>query len=129
MCGVIAVVSVLADHLIMDLLEGVLSSYSLASACLPWGAALEVYYWGSDGRNGCLTRFSATRQFFFLGVLLTAVSVGYLGAAMDNGSGHFPCFPTGGDLCRAGLYFSSVQVWVFALLSLGAWYGAEIWGI
>ena len=24
-----------------------------------------------------------------------------------------------------GFYFSSVQVWVFALLSLGAWYGAE----
>ena len=45
------------------------------------------------------------RQFFFLGVLLTAVSVGYLGAAMDNGSGHFSLlFPTGGgDLCRVGL--------------------------
>ena len=64
-CGVIAVVSVLADHLIMDLLERLfLSSYSLASGVFAMGAAWGITGGGDDG-NGCLTRFSVTRQFFF----------------------------------------------------------------
>ena len=44
-CGVIAVVSVLADH-------------------LPWERPWCITGGGDDG-NGCLTRFSVTRQFFF----------------------------------------------------------------
>lgn len=69
----------------------------------------------------------SNETILFLGVLLTAVSVGYLGAAMDNGSGHFSLLFLLAAVIYAvlGFYFSSVQVWVFALLSLGAWYGAE----
>ncbi len=69
----------------------------------------------------------SNETILFLGVLLTAVSVGYLGAALDNGSGHFSLLFLLAAVIYAvlGFYFSSVQVWVFALLSLGAWYGAE----
>ncbi|MFR7809238.1 MAG: DUF2157 domain-containing protein [Butyricimonas faecihominis] len=126
-CGVIAVVLVLADHLIMDLLERLfLSSYSLASGVFAVGAVL-VYYWGGRRRKRMPYKVFSNETILFLGVLLTAVSVGYLGAAMDNGSGHFSLlFLLAAVIyARLGFYFSSVQVWVFALLSLGAWYGAE----
>ena len=126
-CGVIAVVSVLADHLIMDLLERLfLSSYSLASGVFAMGAAL-VYYWGWRRRKRMPYKVFSNETILFLGVLLTAVSVGYLGAALDNGSGHFSLLFLLAAVIYAvlGFYFSSVQVWVFALLSLGAWYGAE----
>ena len=126
-CGVIAVVSVLADHLIMDLLERLfLSSYSLTSGVFAVGAAL-VYYWGWRRRKRMPYKVFSNETILFLGVLLTAVSVGYLGAAMDNGSGHFSLLFLLAAVIYAvlGFYFSSVQVWVFALLSLGAWYGAE----
>ena len=62
-CGVIAVVSVLADHLIMDLLER-LFLILWSAACLPWERPWCITGGGDDG-NGCLTRFSVMRQFFF----------------------------------------------------------------
>ena len=126
-CGVIAVVSVLADHLIMDLLERLfLSSYSLASGVFAVLATL-VYYWGWKRRKRMPYKVFSNETILFLGVLLTAVSVGYLGAALDSGSGHFSLLFLLAAVIYGvlGFYFSSVQVWVFALLSLGAWYGAE----
>lgn len=126
-CGVIAVVAVVADHLIMDLLERLFfSSYALASGVFAVLAAL-VYYWGWKRRQKVPYKVFSNETILFLGVLLTAVSVGYLGAALDNGSGHFSLLFLLAAVIYAvlGVYFSSVQVWVFALLSLGGWYGAE----
>lgn len=126
-CGVIAVISVLADHLIMDILEKLfLSSYMLASGVFAVLAVL-VYYWGWKRRQKMPYKVFSNETILFLGVILTAVSVGYLGAALDNGSGHFSLLFLLAAVIYAflGFYFSSVQVWVFALLSLGAWYGAE----
>ena len=67
------VVSVLADHLIMDLLERLfLSSYSLASGVFAMGAAL-VYYWGWRRRKRMPYKVFSNETILFLGVLLTAV--------------------------------------------------------
>jgi len=126
-CGVIAVVAVLTDRLIMDILEKFfLFSYTLASGVFAVLAVL-VYYWWWKRRQKMPYKVFSNETILFFGVVLTAVSVGYLGAALDNGSGHFSLLFLLAALIYAllGLYFSSVQVWVFALLSLGAWYGAE----
>ncbi|MDR6345260.1 hypothetical protein QE402_002245 [Klebsiella sp. SORGH_AS 1025] len=63
----------------------------------------------------------------FLGVVFTAVSLWQLGERLDNGSGHIaPLFLAGcviygaiGYIARSGL------VWLFFLLALGNWFGAE----
>lgn len=103
-CGVIAVVSVLADHLIMDLLERLfLSSYSLTSGVFAVGAAL-VYYWGWRRRKRMPYKVFSNETILFLGVLLTASRSVTWGRPWITGAGIFLAFPTGGgDLCRAGL--------------------------
>ena len=65
-CGVIAVVSVLADHLIMGFSRDCffLLILWLAACLLCW--RLWCITGGGNGGSGCLTRFSVTRRFFFL---------------------------------------------------------------
>mgnify|MGYP000044808503 CR=1 FL=1 len=126
-CGVIAVGSVLADHFIMNFLEKLfLSSYGLASGVFAVLAAL-TYYWGWKRRQRLPYKIFSNETILFIGVVFTAVSIGYLGAAIDNGSGHFSLLLLLAALVYGflGLRFSSSMVWVFALLSLGGWFGAE----
>ena len=82
-CGVIAVVSVLADHLIMDLLERLfLSSYSLASGVFAVGAAL-VYYWGWRRRKRMPYKVFSNETILFFG----RVADGRLGRLLGGGYG------------------------------------------
>lgn len=126
-CGVIALGSVLADRFLMTLLEKLfLSSYGLASAVFAVFSAL-VYYWGWRRRKSQPHKIFSNETILFVGVLLTAVSVGYLGAALNTGSGHFSLLFLLATLIYIflGLYFSSGMVWTFGLLSLGGWFGTE----
>lgn len=126
-CGVVALGAVLADNIIMQILERLfLSSYSLASALFA-GFATVTYYWGWRRRRRLPYKIFSNETILFLGVLFTAVSIGFLGAAIDNGSGHFSLLLLLAALVYGilGIRFASPMIWVFALLSLGAWYGAE----
>lgn len=126
-CGVIAVGAVLADNLIMKVLEKLfLSSHGLASGIFALLAAL-TYYWGWRRRQRLPYKIFSNETILFVGVVFTAVSIGYLGAAIDNGSGHFSLLLLLAALVYGflGLRFSSPMVWVFALLSLGGWFGTE----
>lgn len=126
-CAVVAVGSVLADRLIMGFLEKLfLSSYGLASGVFALLAAL-TYYWGWRRRQRLPYKIFSNETILFLGVVLTAVSIGYLGAAIDTGSGHYSLLLLLATFVYGflGLRFSSSMVWVFALLSLGGWFGAE----
>lgn len=64
---------------------------------------------------------------FFLGVLALAAAVFFLGVAIDRGTGHYSVLFLIASLLYAllGLWFPSALVWVFGLLSLGAWMGTE----
>lgn len=57
----------------------------------------------------------------------TAASIAYFGEVIDSGTGHFSLLLLLASIIYAalGLYFPSTLVWIFSLLSLGSWIGAE----
>ena len=56
-----------------------------------------------------------------------AAAIFFLGVAIDTGTGHYPVLFLITSVLYAllGLWFPSALVWVFGLVSLGAWMGAE----
>ncbi|MCD5878679.1 DUF2157 domain-containing protein, partial [Klebsiella pneumoniae] len=69
----------------------------------------------------------STEAILFLGVVFTAVALWQLGERLDNGSGHIaPLFLAGCVIyCAIGYIARSGLVWLFFLLALGNWFGAE----
>jgi hypothetical protein len=72
-------------------------------------------------------RIYGNESVFFLGVLALAAAVFFLGVAIDTGTGHYSVLFLIASVLYVllGLWFPSALVWVFGLLSLGAWMGTE----
>ncbi|MCL2076495.1 MAG: DUF2157 domain-containing protein [Betaproteobacteria bacterium] len=126
-CLVISVGSVLADSALRALLafffyahEGI---QSLSLALLAAG----VFYLGLTLRRKNPERIFSTEAIFFIGVLLCAGSITFLGMAIDTGSGHFSLLFLLATLVYGalGLKLSSKLIWAFSILSLGSWFGTE----
>lgn len=85
------------------------------------------YYLGIKRKEKKPERIFSNEAIFFLGVLATAVSIAFFGKAIDTGSGHFSILLLIAAITYAviGLWFPSKLIWIFALLSLGSWFGAE----
>jgi hypothetical protein len=126
-CLVIAMGSVLADRVLLELLA-LLFDMPDSVHCLGFAllAAL-VFYFGLARRRRKPDRVFSNEAIFFLGVLLCAGSIAFLGKAIDTGSGHFSLLLLLATLVYGalGLALSSKLIWVFSILSLGSWLGAE----
>lgn len=126
-CAVISFGAIVADEWLVAWVRRLFASSNIA-LCLTFAAlAAAVYYWGLTRRRRMPEKVFSNESVFFAGVLLTAVSVAYLGMALDTGSGHYSLLLLLSALIYAGLglWFPSKLVWLFALLSLGSWFGAE----
>jgi hypothetical protein len=126
-CLFIAVASALADKALLALLSLIFgapdSVRSLGLALLAAG----VFYFGLSRRRRKPNRVFSNEAIFFLGVLLCAGSIVFLGKALDTGSGHFSLLFLLATIIYGalGLLLSSRLIWVFSILSLGSWFGAE----
>ncbi|MBV8619932.1 MAG: hypothetical protein JOY84_13785 [Curvibacter sp.] len=126
-CVVIAVGSLLADRMLLALLEQIFS----APAALKCGffvlLSAVLFRVGLVWRRKSPHRVYRNEALFFLGVLALAAAIACLGAALDDGSGHFSLLLLLAAVLYGllGLWFPSPLVWVFGLLSLGGWMGAE----
>lgn len=126
-CFVIAIGSILADEALLRLLAVLFNMPdSLRCLGLAFLAAL-VFYFGFSRCRKKPERIFSNEAIFFLGVLLCAASITFLGKAIDTGSGHFPpLFLLAAIIYGAlGLALSSKLIWVFSILSLGSWFGTE----
>lgn len=126
-CIIISVSAVLADEWLMALIKSVFNAPDIVKCT---GLALlsaALYYLGVRRKNNYPEKIYSNEAFFFLGVLATAASVAYFGKVVDTGSGHFSLLLLLAFIIYAilGLWFPSKLVWIFALLSLGSWFGAE----
>ena len=127
----ISVTSALADSVLMDMLKTLFSWFWRfsdlgKSLCFAFIAA-SFYGWGLIRRQAAPQKLYSNGAVLFLGVLATAAAIGFLGKAYDTGSGHFSLlFALAAAIyCALGLWFPSGLVYVFGLLSLGAWFGGE----
>jgi len=126
-CIAIAVGSVLADDVLVKLIERIFAAPAALRAAGLTVVAGALFWSGVRGQRARPERFYRNEALFFLGVLATAGSIGFLGEALDTGSGHYSLLLLLASLVYAvlGFLFPSTLVWTFALLSLGAWLGAE----
>ena len=86
-----------------------------------------LYYWGMKRKIYKPNNTFTNEAILFLGVVFTACAIWRLGILIDTGSGHFSLLLLLAAILYAllGVYFRSIMIWVFALLSFGSWMGAE----
>ena len=126
-CGVIAAGSAVVDPLLVAWLAGLfLSSHIVACVSFACLAAL-FYYIAIRRRKKHPLRIFSNEAIVFIGALLTSGAIAFLGKAIDTGSGHFSLLILLAAIVYAtlGFFFPSKLLWVFAILSLGSWFGAE----
>lgn len=126
-CAVIAVGALLADDFLIALIEKFFTSSNLALCIIFIILAAVVYFFGLKRRQKKPEKIFSNEAIIFIGVLSTAVSVLYLGRVLDSGSGHFSLLFLLSTVIYVvlAIWFPSKLVWVFSLVSLGAWLGTE----
>lgn len=126
-CLVIATFALMADRMLMKLLLRLFAAPA-AVKCTFFGlvsAALFVY--GLGLRNRQPHRVYSNESVFLLGGLALAAALYFLGETLDLGADRYSrllllaCALYG----LLGLWFPSALVWVFGLLCLSGWMGAE----
>lgn len=126
-CAIISVGTMLADDFILDFLLQLFNSPpAVKSAGLAIISAW-VFSLGFRRKKRHPDKIFSNEMVFFAGVLGLAGSIAWLGQALDTGSGHFSLLLMLGAMVYAGLglMLNSKLTWVFGLLSLGSWFGAE----
>ncbi|TXR53715.1 DUF2157 domain-containing protein [Reinekea thalattae] len=126
-CIVIAISSALADQWLMGLLVSLFNLSDFMKSMSLAVLAVVLYFLGVIKKQRSPEKIFSNEAVFFLAVLTTAMAVAFLGMAIDNGSGHFSLLLLLAAIVYGllGLWFPSKLVWLFSLLSLGAWFGAE----
>jgi hypothetical protein len=126
-CFVIAVGAVLADEVLMELLMRIFNAPAAVKCAFFAAVSAAIFWYGLFLRKKHPHRVYGNESVFFLGVLALAASIFFLGVAIDTGMGHYSVLFLIASVLYAllGLWFPSALVWVFGLLSLGAWMGTE----
>jgi hypothetical protein len=126
-CFVTAVGAVLADEALLNLLEHLFNSPPIVKSLFFSIIALVIFRYGLTRRNRFPHKTYSNEAIFFIGVLAIAAAVGFFGVAFDTETKHYSILFLMASVLYIllGLWFPSKQVWVFGLLSLGAWMGTE----
>lgn len=126
-CLVIAVGAALADKWLMDLIARLFhASWGLKSVVCAAISAL-LFWFGTLRRRRAPEKIYSNEAIYFAGVLGIAASIACLGKAIDDGRGHFSLLILLAAIVYSalGLLLDSKLIWIFGLLSLGSWFGAE----
>ncbi|MDR0692256.1 MAG: DUF2157 domain-containing protein [Prevotellaceae bacterium] len=126
-CAITAFAAIIADTFLIVLIERFFSSSEIGLCLIFAVLATAIFYAGLKRRQKRPEKIFSNEAIIFMGVLSTAASIAYLGNAIDTGSGHFSILFLLSTVIYAGLalWFPSKLVWLFSLLSLGSWFGAE----
>lgn len=126
-CGLIAVASLVINDAIINLLQSLYNTPDILISVVAAGIAAWMYYYGQRQKRKFPERQFSNEATLFSGVLFTAISIAFLGKALDNGSGHYSTlFLLSVFIYGAlALKFQSKLIWAFALISLGSWFGTE----
>jgi hypothetical protein len=126
-CIVISVGAIITDKYLRELLARLFHAPAMTKCLISGGVAALFYVYGVKRKYRSPEKVFSNEAIFFLGVLATAASVGFFGEAIDTGSGHFSILFLLAALIYGvlGVWFPSKLVWIFSLLSLGSWMGAE----
>ncbi|MFU9002086.1 DUF2157 domain-containing protein [Proteus sp. TSJ240517] len=126
-CLIIAAGSIFSDSALVYYLIEIFSVSEIMRVISPALIASALYLWGFKRQREETQWHYSTEFILFLGVMFTAIFLWQLGELLDTGSGHIaPLFLIGCVIYGAiGFISRSSLVWLFFLLMLGNWFGAE----
>jgi hypothetical protein len=126
-CGVISLGALLIDKDILVYLERLYYTPDIMISVLSAGVAGVLYYYSFKRKKTHTSQVFSNDAMIFSAVMLTANAIAYLGKSIDNGSSHYSLLILFSVLVYGALafLFRSRLIWIFVLISLGAWYGTE----
>jgi len=126
-CGVISLGALLIDNKILDYLKKLYDTPDGIISLLSAGVAAFLYWLSFKRKRTLPMEVFSNDAIIFTAVMLTANAIAYLGKAINGGGTHFSLL----ILFSVFVYgilaniFKSRLIWVFVLISLGAWFGTE----
>jgi hypothetical protein len=126
-CGVVAFGSLIINDTVIRWLKSLYYTPDVVIAAGSGIIAAAFFYYGRRKGIKNPERVFSNEAFIFTGILFTACCIAYLGKTFDNGSHHFSIL----FLISVFIYgflgwrFNSRLIWLFALISLGSWFGTE----
>ena len=126
-CIILAVVLLLADAWLMELLDTLLGAHDGVKASLFAMIAALLYYLALRKRKKHPEKIYSNEAWFLFGAIGLAFTWMYIGFAVDTGSGYFPMviLLTAVSYGFLGVYLDSKLTWLLALLTLAVWFGTE----
>lgn len=126
-CIVIAFTALIADELLMNLIERFFSLPAFALSLLFAILAAGFYYTGIKRRDHKPDKIYSNESIFFIGILLTGLSITYFGITLEIEESHYSMLILVSTIVYGilGMWFPSKLIWIFSLLSLGTWFGTQ----
>jgi hypothetical protein len=126
-CGVIAVGSLIISDKVIEYIKSLYDTPDIIISIASGGIAVASFIIGRRREKLFPERVFSNEATIFTGILFTACCIAYLGKTFDNGSGHYSLL----FLLSVFVYgflgwkLNSRLIWLFALVSLGSWFGTE----
>ena len=126
-CIAIGVSSIIADEYLIVLIDKFFNSSDIALSLIFAILSVGVFFIAWKQRQKNPKNIFSNEAIIFIGVLLTAASIGYFGQSIDHENNHFPILFLIATIIYIilALWFPSKLIWIFSLLSLGSWFGTE----
>jgi len=126
-CVLVAFSALFADRYFMKYLLELFNNVEILRILVPMVFAVACYSYGFYRQSKVTKWYYSIEAILFLGVMFTAIMIWQIGVVFDNGTNNIAplfligCFIYGliGFCARSGM------IWLFFLLSLGNWFGAE----
>jgi hypothetical protein len=126
-CGAISFGWFIIDDAVINYIKRLYNTPNVVIGILSVVAATGLFLWGRRLKKISPEKVFSNEAVNFIAILFTACSIAYLGKTFDNGSGHFSIL----FLISVFVYgilawnMDSRLIWLFALISLGSWFGSE----
>ena len=126
-CGIIAVGSLIISDKVIAWLRSLYDTPDIVISIGAGAIAVGAFILGRRREQLFPERVFSNEATVFTGVLFTACCIAYLGKTFDNGSGHYSIlfFISVFVYGFLGWKLNSRMIWLFALVSLGSWFGTE----
>lgn len=126
-CGIVSFSSIFMDEELIERIGSLFTQSDLGICITCLIIASVIYMLGYRRQKKSPEKAYSNEVILLIATLFTTASIVYLGKILDTGSGHYSILILICALVYAalGLFFKSPLLWLFTLLALGGWFGAE----
>lgn len=126
-CGFISLGAFLIDDSVLNYLKKIYETPNVIISLLSAALAAWLFYIGFKRKKHHSELKFSNEAILFSAILLTANALAYFGKTIDNGSRHFSILILISVIIYGaiGYFYRSKLTWIFALISLAAWFGTE----